>query len=69
MSMLFGLLASSGDVYLLIKIYFIFNVLDHILFVVTMSVKVKTFKRNRFLTWKICFDIPSGIKYVISFQC
>ena len=67
MSMLFGLLALSSDVYLHIKIYFIFNVSDHILFVVTMS--VKTFKRNRFLTWKICFDIPSGIKYVISFQC
>ena len=48
MSMLFGLLALSSDVYLHIKIYFIFNVSDHILFVVTMS--VKTFKRNRFLT-------------------
>ena len=43
MSVLFGLLALSSDVYLHSKTYFIFNVSDHILFVVTKSVKVKTF--------------------------
>lgn len=30
---------------------------------------MKLFKKNTFLIWKICFNILSGTKLIISFQC